>query len=187
MRIPEESNPVARDIAQALVDGFDKHYSLFRASSARSRAWFEEGDWAGMQQGIRDRIQFYDDRVEETIQRLRTEFHADLLDDDIWQQAKFNYIGLLTNHRQPELAETFFNSVFCRVLHRDYFNNDFIFVRPAISTEYLESDPHPRVGRAARLPGFCRDMGAGRAAGSRPQMKMADRRSAMGRIANCRK
>ena len=141
MRIPEESNPVARDIAQALVDGFDKHYSLFRASSARSRAWFEEGDWAGMQQGIRDRIQFYDDRVEETIQRLRTEFHADLLDDDIWQQAKFNYIGLLTNHRQPELAETFFNSVFCRVLHRDYFNNDFIFVRPAISTEYLESDP----------------------------------------------
>ncbi len=63
------------------------------------------------------------------------------IDDAIWQQAKLFYIGLLINHKQPELAETFFNSVFCRMLHRTYFHNDFIFVRPAISTEYIESDP----------------------------------------------
>ena len=141
MGIPEENNPVAREIAQALLDGFNKHYGLFRACSARAKTFFETGDWQAMQQAIRDRIQFYDDRVQETILRLRHEFHAELLDDDIWAQTKFNYIGLLTNHRQPELAETFFNSVFCRVLHRDYFNNDFIFVRPAISTEYIEADP----------------------------------------------
>ncbi|MDP2109018.1 MAG: bifunctional isocitrate dehydrogenase kinase/phosphatase, partial [Rhodocyclaceae bacterium] len=56
-------------------------------------------------------------------------------------QAKLYYIGLLTDHHQPELAETFFNSVFCKIMHRTYFHNDFIFVRPAISTEYIESDP----------------------------------------------
>lgn len=33
-----------------------------------------------------------------------------------------------------------FNSVCCKILHRSYFNNDFIFVRPAISTEYIEND-----------------------------------------------
>ena len=38
------------------------------------------------------------------------------------------------------LAETFFNSVTSRLLHRSYFRNDFIFVRPAISTEYIEND-----------------------------------------------
>jgi isocitrate dehydrogenase kinase/phosphatase len=49
---------------------------------------------------------------------------------DTWQQAKLHYIGLLTNHHQPELAETFFNSVTAKLLHRSYFKNDFIFVRP---------------------------------------------------------
>ena len=37
-------------------------------------------------------------------------------------------------------SETFFNSVTSRLLHRSYFRNDFIFVRPAISTEYIEND-----------------------------------------------
>ena len=48
---------------------------------------------------------------------------------------------MLINHRQPELAETFFNSVTTKILHRDYFNNDYLFARPAISTEYIESYP----------------------------------------------
>ncbi|MDE2298335.1 MAG: bifunctional isocitrate dehydrogenase kinase/phosphatase, partial [Burkholderiales bacterium] len=36
--------------------------------------------------------------------------------------------------------ETFFNSVTTKILHRSYFHNDFIFVRPAVSTEYIEND-----------------------------------------------
>ncbi len=52
---------------------------------------------------------------------------------------KLHYIGMLTYHKQPELAETFFNSVCCNILHRTYFHNDFIFVRPAVSTEYIEN------------------------------------------------
>ncbi|MEC5206340.1 isocitrate dehydrogenase kinase/phosphatase [Vogesella perlucida] len=141
MQIPESYNPVARDIALALVAGFDRHYRLFQATSRRAKALFEQADWQGVQQLVRERIQYYDERVSETVTRLNTELHAALLDDEIWQQAKLYYIGLLTNHKQPELAETFFNSVFTRILHRDYFNNDFIFIRPAISTEYIESDP----------------------------------------------
>jgi isocitrate dehydrogenase kinase/phosphatase len=128
-------------IAQTLIEGFDKHYRLFRASSAQAKARFEQGDWPGVQRAVRERIQFYDDRVAETVERLHREFNAETVDDLVWQQAKLYYIGLLTNHSQPELAETFFNSVFCKILHRTYFHNDFIFVRPAISTEYIESDP----------------------------------------------
>src|SRR6185436_14600753 len=50
-------------------------------------------------------------------------------------------IGLLVDHKLPELAETFFNSVVTRVLRRTYVHNSFAFVRAAISTEYIESDP----------------------------------------------
>ena len=59
---------------------------------------------------------------------------------DVWQQIKLHYIGLLVDHHQPELAETFFNSATAKLLHRSYFRNDFIFVRPAVSTEYIEND-----------------------------------------------
>jgi isocitrate dehydrogenase kinase/phosphatase len=128
-------------IAQTLVEGFNKHYRLFHASSAKAKDRFEQGDWVAVQQAVRERIQFYDDRVAETIERLHRDFNAETVDNLVWRQAKLYYIGLLTDHSQPELAETFFNSVFCQILHRTYFHNDFIFVRPAISTEYIESDP----------------------------------------------
>ena len=141
MDLPNTENSVAEAIAQALMDGFNKHYRLFRETSHQAKERFEKGDWAGQQKAVRERIRFYDDRVTECVQRLHDEFRADLLDHKTWQQAKLLYIGLLTNHKQPELAETFFNSVSCKILHRTYFHNDFIFVRPAISTEYLESDP----------------------------------------------
>ncbi|MCF8151738.1 MAG: bifunctional isocitrate dehydrogenase kinase/phosphatase [Sulfuritalea sp.] len=132
---------IAESIAIVLMDGFDKHYQRFHESSALAKQRFDEAQWQEGRQAVRDRIQFYDDRVRETTERLRREFNADGLSDSVWQQAKLQYIGLLTNHKQPELAETFFNSVFCQILHRTYFHNDFIFVRPAVSTEYIESDP----------------------------------------------
>ena len=141
MPIGASDDLIAESIANLLGDGFNKHYRLFHESSALAKQRFENALWQEGQQAVKDRIQFYDDRVRETTDRLQQEFDADHLSDAVWQHAKLHYIGLLTNHKQPELAETFFNSVCCRILHRTYFHNDFIFVRPAVSTEYLESDP----------------------------------------------
>jgi isocitrate dehydrogenase kinase/phosphatase len=127
-------------IAQAMIDGFNRHYRLFRETSRAAKKRFEQADWHGQQQAQAERIAFYDQRVDEAVTRLRTEFDIENVGMDTWQQAKLHYIGLLTDHHQPELAETFFNSVTAKVLHRSYFNNSFIFVRPAVSTEYIEND-----------------------------------------------
>lgn len=127
-------------IAEAMLEGFDRHYRLFRETSARAKRRFEQADWHGQQRAQRERIEFYDLRVQEAVDRLRREFKVDELSTDTWQQAKLHYIGLLTNHHQPELAETFFNSVTVKLLHHSYFNNQFVFVRPAVSTEYIEND-----------------------------------------------
>jgi isocitrate dehydrogenase kinase/phosphatase len=130
----------AFDIAQAMLEGFNRHYRLFRETSAAAKQRFEAADWAGQQRAQRERIEFYDQRVEEAAERLQSVFRASDVPADVWQQVKLHYIGLLTGHHQPELAETFFNSVTTKILHRRYFNNDFIFVRPAVSTEYIEND-----------------------------------------------
>jgi isocitrate dehydrogenase kinase/phosphatase len=131
---------VAYGIAQAMMDGFNRHYQLFRQESAKAKERFEQQDWHGQQRAQRERIEFYDLRVKECSARLETEFQAAQQPPDIWQQVNLHYIGLLVDHFQPELAETFFNSVTTKILDRSYFQNEFIFVRPAVSTEYIESD-----------------------------------------------
>lgn len=133
-------SPLAYDIAKAMMDGFNRHYQLFRTESARAKHRFETADWHGQQRAQRERIEFYDLRVREASTRLEREFKAGEQSMDVWHQVKLHYIGLLVDHHQPELAETFFNSVTTKILHRSYFQNDFIFVRPAISTEYIEND-----------------------------------------------
>ncbi len=132
---------IASGIAQAMIEGFNRHYRIFREASAKAKELFEQGDWQGQLALVRERVGFYDQRVEETVHRLKHEFHATRLDDATWRAVKLFYIDHLLEHPQPELAETFFNSVTTKILHRRYFNNQYLFARPAISTEYIESYP----------------------------------------------
>ena len=124
-----------------MIDGFNRHYRLIRHYGQQARRLFEAADWKGVHDAVRERIRSYDDRVRETAEGLCAHFGAASLDDATWQQLKLFYIGQLINHKQPELAETFFNSVCSKILHRTYFNNDYIFARPAVSTEYIQASP----------------------------------------------
>jgi isocitrate dehydrogenase kinase/phosphatase len=133
-------DPQAFAIAQAIVEGFDRHYRLFSAVARGAKARFEKADWQGQLDAQRERIAFYDLRVDEAVERLHAQFKASELPRETWHQVKLHTIGLLIEHRQPELAETFFNSVTTKILHRRDFVNDLIFVRPALSTDYLEND-----------------------------------------------
>ncbi len=132
---------MAEVMARALLEGFDRHYRLFREAAREASTLFDRADWLALQQITTERIRFYDSRVQEAVTRLITEFSADSLPDHLWQQIKREYIVLLTEHKQPELAETFFNSVCCQILHRSYYHNAFIFVRPGVSTEHIDSVP----------------------------------------------
>lgn len=136
-----DERPTAEAIAAVLIEGFDRHYRLFRETSAQAKGRFERAAWTEVQQAVQERIRFYDERVRENVERLRAEFDLDSLDAAAWRDVKLRFIGLLVDHRQPELAETFFNSVITRILRRTYANNDLIFVRATISTEQIESDP----------------------------------------------
>ncbi len=82
----------------------------------------------------------YDQRVREGVDAVHTALEGLVLEEAIWPAIKRAYIGMLHEHHQPECAETFFNSVARRVLDRRYYRNDYIFRRPAISTEHLDGE-----------------------------------------------
>ncbi|MFZ9244415.1 MAG: bifunctional isocitrate dehydrogenase kinase/phosphatase [Burkholderiaceae bacterium] len=128
-------------VAQVMLEGFDRHYGLFRYNAQQAKNRFESGHYQAIRRLASDRITFYDQRVTEACDRLSTTFGAEMLNEGVWPDVKKAYIMLLTDHRQPELAETFFNSVTTRLLAKEYFRNEYLFVRPAVSTDYLDSDP----------------------------------------------
>jgi isocitrate dehydrogenase kinase/phosphatase len=131
----------AEAVAQAILAGFDRHYALFRYNAQQAKGRFEASDWHAIRILARERIDFYDARVREAIDRIERAFGAAELAAHNWPPVKRHYVALLAEHRQPELAETFFNSVCAKLLHRTYFHNDFIFVRPAVATEHLDARP----------------------------------------------
>ena len=133
----------ASRIAATILEGFNRHYRIFLDITAAARARFEACDWQGQRQAASDRINLYTQRVAEATERLQSSFDlAEDVDEELWREVKLRYIGLLYEHKQPELAETFYNSVFTWLFHRRYYNNDNIFVRPGLSTEYLDDqDP----------------------------------------------
>src|SRR5208282_4712238 len=102
---------IAQAIAQVVLWGFNKHFRLFRECTREAKRRFEAGQWQAIQAAQRDRIQFYDRRVAETVGRLEREFQTDQLPDSEWQLVKSHYVNLLVDHKQPECAETFFNTV----------------------------------------------------------------------------
>src|SRR4051794_41955247 len=94
-------SPLAYDIAKAMLDGFNRHYRLFRTESARAKHRFETADWHGQQRAQRERIQFYDLRVREAVARLEKEFKAGEQPLGGWQQVEVYHNRLLGDPPHP--------------------------------------------------------------------------------------
>lgn len=138
--IKDKDKPTATAVAQIILDEFNLHYWLFREYALKAREHFERGEWEAQWETSRARIEMYDQRVNDTVAGLRTDFPQTQYDELLWHAVKHVYIQMLYQHLQPECAETFFNSVACRVLHRSNYQTEYLFWRPAVSTEHLEGD-----------------------------------------------
>ncbi|MFY8272589.1 bifunctional isocitrate dehydrogenase kinase/phosphatase [Pseudoalteromonas sp. SSDWG2] len=120
-------------IAQRILDGFTNHYRLFQSITARAPLAFAQRDWETMREIASLRISYYDTRVNETVEALAKQVSDPAHAPTTWTQTKFCYQEFLAFHPQAELAETFYNSVFCRLFERKYYNNDFIFVKATLA------------------------------------------------------
>lgn len=131
---------LSNQIASTILNGFDRHFTIFSEITRGAKQRFENADWEAERVAARERIMFYDIRVKDAIAELRQLFDLEPFDSQLWFDVKRDYVQLISNHLQPELAETFYNSVFCALFHRDYFGNDYIFVRSVVSTEFIDSE-----------------------------------------------
>ncbi|WP_076418292.1 bifunctional isocitrate dehydrogenase kinase/phosphatase [Colwellia sp. UCD-KL20] len=128
-------------IAQKILDGFERHIFLYSEITQSAKTRFEQRQWSDVQAAAKQRTDFYEHRVTETLEQLHQKFNINDLDEALWLEIKMAYIGLLATHKQPDLAESFYNSVFCNLFSREYYHNDYIFVESTACRLDCEQPP----------------------------------------------
>ena len=121
-----------KKIARVILKGFRRHYRLFQEITATVKDHYKNQNWQEIHQAAANRISYYDSRVKESVIEVKHLLVDQQMDPSLWSQVKQNYREFLSFHPQAELAETFYNSVFCNLFHRGYYNNEFIFVETTL-------------------------------------------------------
>lgn len=128
----------AGEIARLILDGFDDYREHFRQITDGARARFEQAQWQAAQQASAQRINLYEEKVGETSERLRQHCDERLLDASLWPLVKSAYIGLIDLRFDDELAETWFNSIFCNLFRHDLISDGCMFIhttRPSLRSQ----------------------------------------------------
>jgi isocitrate dehydrogenase kinase/phosphatase len=126
------------EISKEILQGFEKHYTALQKSSFNAKEKFEKCQWDKLTEDSKLRLYFYDNQVTNFCNNFINFFDVSTFDNILWSATKLTYTGLISTYKQPELAETFYNSVFCRLFDKRFYNNNFIFVKPGISTEFID-------------------------------------------------
>lgn len=106
-------------IAQTILQGFDAQYGRFLEVTSGAQQRFEQADWHAVQQAMKQRIHLYDHHVGLVVEQLRCITDGKSPDAAFLLRVKEHYTALLPDYPRFEIAESFFNSVYCRLFdHR---------------------------------------------------------------------
>ncbi|WP_339463608.1 bifunctional isocitrate dehydrogenase kinase/phosphatase [Pseudomonas sp. EA_105y_Pfl2_R69] len=123
-------------IAQLILDGFDDYREQFRQITNGARVRFEQAQWQEIQQASAARIALYEECVGAVSAGLRQAYTVEVLLDVVqWPLVKSAYIALIDPRYDDELAETWFNSIFCSLFSHDQINDGCMFIhttRPSL-------------------------------------------------------
>lgn len=134
MSDPVAQPDAAEDIARVVMDGFVDYRRAFDALTRGARSRFERAAWAEAQQATMDRIECYARAVTLVADQLRSAGAPDL---GTWRRARAAFVPLADDRLDGELAETFFNSVYCRLWDHGDIRDANLFVH----SERAQPDP----------------------------------------------
>jgi isocitrate dehydrogenase kinase/phosphatase len=124
-------SPTARRIAKTILNGFDAYFADFQNMTLGAKARFEKADWQAMQKHHRERIELYKNKVNQVCSLVEEVTSKDVSDLELWRQARTACAQLVCNHSNYEIAETFFNSIFCARFAHKHIHDSNMFVKPS--------------------------------------------------------
>jgi isocitrate dehydrogenase kinase/phosphatase len=103
--------PSPRECARHIVEAFAHYNAEFRAITRRAPQRFDTRDWKGSQRDAVERIELYDQFVNQTIAALRLALGAQAADRTLWREIRGEFAEQIVALPDPEFTKTFFSSI----------------------------------------------------------------------------
>ncbi len=130
-------------IAQTIVQGFDAQYGRFLEVTSGAQQRFEQADWHAVQQAMKNRIHLYDHHVGLVVEQLRCITNGQSTDAAFLLRVKEHYTRLLPDYPRFEIAESFFNSVYCRLFDHRSLTPERLFIFSSQPERRFRTIPRP--------------------------------------------
>lgn len=115
-------------IVQIIFEGFENYFEKFRQVTQSVQPSFEQGNYQAIHQLANQRYSLYHQALLLALEQiLDTCPELENAQED-WTYLKQEYIITIQDHPAGEIAETFFNSIFCRLYNHQHLHNDYLFV-----------------------------------------------------------
>ncbi|ENY0865548.1 bifunctional isocitrate dehydrogenase kinase/phosphatase [Escherichia coli] len=130
-------------IAQTILQGFDAQYGRFLEVTSGAQQRFEQADWHAVQQAMKNRIHLYDHHVGLVVEQLRCITNGQSTDAVFLLRVKEHYTRLLPDYPRFEIAESFFNSVYCRLFDHRSLTPERLFIFSSQPERRFRTIPRP--------------------------------------------
>ncbi|URE79176.1 bifunctional isocitrate dehydrogenase kinase/phosphatase [Providencia stuartii] len=130
-------------IAQTILQGFDAQYGRFLEITSGAQERFERADWHAIQDAMKQRIQLYDHHVGLVVAQLQFMGLVQSLTPEMLSSIKRVYTTLLPNYPRFEIAESFFNSVYCRLFKHRELTQENLFIFTSQPARRFSDLPRP--------------------------------------------
>lgn len=115
-------------LANAILNGFDAFFGDFQNVTLGAQARFEKANWSLVHGAMSKRLEMYKTKVEEIAKIAEGITGEALHDRTLWRDTKADYAILVESHNNYEIAQTFFNSVYCYVFEHEKIKDVHSFV-----------------------------------------------------------
>lgn len=114
--------------AQTILNGFESYFADFQNITLAAKPRFENADWQDVHAASRARIDLYKEKINNVMDFVRIIAGDRLHDLEFWTEARAHFARLIQGHNNFEIAETFYNSVYCKAHQHRRVRNDYAFV-----------------------------------------------------------
>ena len=115
-------------LAKGILNGFDAFFGDFENMTLGAQVRFEKADWHYVHSAMSKRLTLYKSKVQEVSAIVKDVAGGTITDHALWQQAKVDYASLVNTHKNYEIAQTFFNSVYCFIFGHEKIRDVHAFV-----------------------------------------------------------
>lgn len=121
----------ARRVARTILNGFESYFAEYQNVTLGAKRRFEAANWRGVHAASIERIDLYKSMIGRVARLVDEVTSRDVDDPGLWHDAREVFAQLVSSHANYEIAETFFNSIYCRVHDHFSIHNRYMFVKPS--------------------------------------------------------